>query len=504
MKKIVFLKIFMLFIFVFVHSGQRYNQLFIEKAIEKRNFEELDDEILVKIARNYYVEYDIDNFLGTLKNIKDYEIKKIIEEESFKYAVENKNYAYSLKLIENLDDSLKTKFYLKLSYRYIDEQNFSKAKNYLTLSEQFLPLIKRDFNRIESKILLGKGFGIVKDMSKSLSYLSSTFWEINRLKDKDKKSILLVELYDSYKKLNLLVNSKLLEIQIDLEKDPECLLLISEKFYEKGDNINSKKYLDLAYKNKNFIKNNVKKAQILSQITNRYSILNEKKKVILSFNETIKEAKGISKREDRIKIIMSVFKFNDDENLDKLLVEDIFLIKDRRLKNEMFLKLIETYLIKGEEEKGFLLLKIVLNELRSNKDENLLFYLQLISEMYADYGSVSSCMDYINILKKYFKNYPSVIAKMYIYKNDFYKGIEYIRVVKDVKEKIPLLYLYLEETFKKDDNSLNNDNLIEALQIVSKIDNKKFKSLFLLDLSYLLSKYNVSIDNRTLYYLETI
>jgi len=69
----------------------------------------------------------------------------------------------------------------------------------------------------------------------------------------------------------------------------------------------------------------------------------------------------------------------------------------------MFLKLIETYLIKGEEEKGFLLLKIVLNELRSNKDENLLFYLQLISEMYADYGSVSSCMDYINILKSTLK-----------------------------------------------------------------------------------------------------
>jgi len=64
--------------------------------------------------------------------------------------------------------------------------------------------------------------------------------------------------------------------------------------------------------------------------------LNEKKKVILSFNETIKEAKGISKREDRIKIIMSVFKFNDDENLDKLLVEDIFLIKDRRLKMRCF------------------------------------------------------------------------------------------------------------------------------------------------------------------------
>ncbi|MEO0280772.1 MAG: hypothetical protein ABIN05_00290 [candidate division WOR-3 bacterium] len=504
MKKILFFKVFILFSFIFVYSSQRYNQLFIEKALEKRNFIEFDDETYCKIARNYFIEGNFENFLGTLRNIENEEIKIFTVERSFNDAIEKKNYDFAIKLIENLNYSFKTRFYLKIAYEYIKDQNLSKAKKYFELSESFLSYIKNDFEKTQSKILLGKGFGLVKEMSKSLSLLSSAFWETNRVKNKTEKAILLVELFDAYRKLNLSVNSKLVEIQLGFENDPEILLTVSEKFFEKGDSTSSRKYLDLAYKNRNRIKNNIKKTLLLSQITNDYHLLNDKAKLANPFKETIREAKSITKRVERVKMILSVLRFNNDENLEKLLIEDISMVKDDRLKNEMLLKLIETYLIKGEEEKGFLLLKMFINELKTNNNDNVLFYLHLISEMYANYGSVPSCLDFIKILKRDFKKYPSVISKMYIYKNDFTSGFEYIKLVKENQEKIPLLYLFLEETFKKEDNSLNNRNLQEVFQLISKIDDKKFKSMLLLDISYLILKYNVNIDNKTLYYLETI
>lgn len=504
MKKIIILKLFIVFSFIFIYSSQRYNQLFIEKALEKRNFREFDDEIYCKIARNYFLEGNFENFFGTLRNIENEELKIVTIERSFNDAIENQNYDFALKLVENLNDSFKTGFYLKIAYEYLKDQNFSKSKKYFELSENFLSYIKNDFEKTQTKILLGKGFGLVKEISKSLSLLSSAFWEANRMKNKNEKALLFVELFDAYRNLNLSVNSKLVEIQLGFESDPEILLTVSEKFFEIGDSVSSKKYLDLAYKNINRIKNNIKKALLLSQITNTYHLLNDRKNLTNSFNETIREAKSIAKRVERVKMILNVFRFNNDENLEKLLIEDISMVKDERLKNEMFLKLIETYLIKGEEEKGFLLLKMFTNELKTDNNDDVLFYLHLISEMYANYGSVSSCLDFIKILKRDFKKYPSVISKMYIYKNDFASGLEYIKSVKQNQEKIPLLYLFLEETFKKEDNTLNNKNLQEVLQLISKIDDKKFKSLLLLDISYLILKYNVSIDNKTLYYLETI
>lgn len=490
-----------LFLYLTIFSSSQYTQLFIEKAI--KNYKICDDEIYLKISQLYSLEGNFENFWGSAKNIKNYDLKVLLFNESFSENLLKDNFDFLFSFLDNVDDSLKSKYYFELFKKFKGKYNTYEAKKYLALAEKYLPSVYSNFEKMVLKIAIGEGYGDLKETAKAISILNSTFWEISFVKKNTDKKILFLFLYETYRKLNLNINSKITFIQFEFEKDPELLLLLSKKFLQLDDTLNAKKFLDLAYSN-NRIKDYKKRGWTLSEIAGMYDVLNDRgmlRKVAL---DCIKTGKGLSSRIDRVNMILSVLKYVKDENLEKFVAEDISLVKDNKSRIDLYLKFIETFFHKNEREKGFIFLKIILKELKYLNVENKSYFLSLISEMYSSYGNKDECESFIKLVKREYKNFVHIIAKMYIYNGDFSKSIRFLGSIKDDDEKFVILNLMQREGFKINDKELNNLLIKENLMHIEKIKDNSLKSILLLDLAFNILKYQVYIDNKSLSILETI
>ncbi len=493
--------VIIIFLFLTIFSSSQYTQLFIEQAI--KNYKIYDDEIFFKISQLYSLEGNFENFWGSVKNIKNYDLRILLFKESFFENLSKDNFDFLYSFLDNVDDSLKSKYYFELFKKFKVKYNIYEAKKYLALSEKNLPSVYSNFEKMVLKISIGEGFGELNETAKAISILNSTFWQISFMKKNTDKKILFLFLYEAYRKLNLKINSKITFMQFEFEKDPELLLLLSKKFLQLGDSLNTKKFLNLAYINSK-IDDDKKRGWMLSEIANMYNVLNDKSMLKKVSVDCIKTGKGLSSRIERVNIILSVLKYVKDENLEKFIAGDISFVKDDKTRIDLYLKFIETFFQKNEKEKGFVFLKIILKELKYLNVKNRSYFLNLISEMYSSYGNREECETFIKLVKREHKKFVHIVAKMYIYNGDFSKSIRSLGTIKDDDEKFVILNLMQREGFRVNDKELHNLLIKENLIRIEKIKDNRLKSILLLDLAFNILKYQIYIDNKSLSILETI
>ena len=345
----------------------------------------------------------------------------------------------------------------------------------------------------------------LNNMPKALDLVSRALWEGQSVKDEDKKAFALKDVSLAYLAMNNRLITGLVENQINQNKNPRTLMEIAKDYLENSEKGGAGKFMKTA-KAKAEKDSDVKmKSLMLYEAAVIYSQMDEDEKSLECALLSLKAAKTIPSRIERIKATIRANDILKEDSVYSLALQEMLLIDDYQLRVDMMVKISSGYMKMKNKEKGFFLLKMILGEIKKKK--SLLKtneVLEVISDIYIDNGASKECGDFISVLKRDFPEEPLIISKMHHANNDYKQSIKYAERINDANKRALQKIKIAEMVFSSTDKDFSRDILLKVLDEISISKSAIFKCILLSDISILCIKYGIPLDRESLSKLEKI
>jgi|GEM_PF-4006064 tetratricopeptide (TPR) repeat protein len=507
MKKLLM----MIFILLMcISAAGQYGDAFIfgERILSmtQKSIDTKDRDIVLKSVAFLYAQTKReDEGVAALRMIKN-ESEFIPAVMTFARILSDKsNFKKAVEVTALLKNEYRVEMLIDISESMINSGRVNECRDVLNTAEREILESFDPYRRTKFYSLLSSNHYRIKNTPKALELISKALWTAQSIKDSDKKAFALKDVSLAYLSMNNRIISMFVENQINSAKNPMTLMEISLHYIEAGEKEGAKKFLNTAKKRAEKEKNMKLKAKMLYEAAYIYAKLGMTKSSEECAQISLSSAKMIQSRSDRINAIITANNIFQKDDVYASALQEIPLISDYSERVSMMIDISSGYMSMGMKEKSFFLLKVILGELKKNKQLlNMENVLERVSDIYIDYGSSRECMDFISFVKRDFSEYPLIISKMYYANGNCSDAVKYSDKSKDWKKRSIQKIKITELAFNSFDKGLSQDMLEIMLKEISNSNDALYKSIFLSEVALLCVKYEIPLEKRTLSLLEKI
>lgn len=301
------------------------------------------------------------------------------------------------------------------------------------------------------------------DNVNAIDYLTKALYTTFPMSDSPYKTYAMADISSGYLRINDRIISTVMLMQLSGGSDFEKFSTLYEIYRQKKLIGTAKTMLDKGFKSVKNEKDAVLRTSRMLILGDGYLKISERKKAYECYKDAAKSAKGITSRSIRVNAMITANTFiGNKSEWDRIMEETSMMASDAE-KNRAVIRIARGMMKNGYKDKGFAILHIAednVKKLRSEPYAKEMLY--MISDIYVDYGDREECSSHIGYLKRYFSQYPEVIAYMYTQNGRYFDASSYASAAQTnflkVKTMNEIILHALENGKRKDAEALITEN----------------------------------------------